>query len=221
MPVGKRFIGLNLALIYLFDNTGCFKRRPPFAGFVENFKRLKTEVEKVCHPCQKCLILCRSVTPRCILGSRDCQRLWSFEDRRAWSRQALQARAHSPGCEGPAVVQQRLRLTHLRLICCVSSGCGSQNQFTVLKPFNSTAPYVSLAPSCLVFQSVAVLLGGRGCAETKSISAASLLFPTVCGGAEGRISALLYSRTGTVYTRWIKNKQSWFFRALVVTANWG
>lgn len=29
MPVGKRFIGLNLALIYLFDNTGCFERRPP------------------------------------------------------------------------------------------------------------------------------------------------------------------------------------------------
>lgn len=90
MPVGKRFIGLNLALIYLFDNTGCFKRRPPYVGYGENFKRLKTELGKACHPSQKCLILCRYVTPRCILGSRICQRLWSLEDRRACSEQALQ-----------------------------------------------------------------------------------------------------------------------------------
>lgn len=32
MPVGRRFMGLNLALIYLFDNPGCFKRRPPLRG---------------------------------------------------------------------------------------------------------------------------------------------------------------------------------------------
>lgn len=38
MPVGKRFIGLNLALIYLFDNAGRFKRRTPFTGYVEKLQ---------------------------------------------------------------------------------------------------------------------------------------------------------------------------------------
>lgn len=80
---------------------------------MENFKRLKTEVEKARHPCQKCLILCRSETPRCILGSRICQRLWSFEDRRACSELG-----HTVlGRKG-----QRLALTHLGLLCCVSGG---------------------------------------------------------------------------------------------------
>lgn len=199
MPVGRRFMGLNLALIYLFDNPGSFKRRPPFAGYVENFKRLRTEVEKARHPCQKCLILCRSVTPRCILGSRICQRLWSLEDRRACSEQALQPGHTVLARKGPAVAQRRCVLAHLRLHWCVSSGRIPRDAALVnsSQSFNlstSAAPYVSPAPPCLVFQSLAVLLGG---AETKSISGASLLFPTVCGGAERRISMLLYSHTVT------------------------
>lgn len=31
-------MGLNLALIYLFDNTGRFKRRPPSTGYVEKLQ---------------------------------------------------------------------------------------------------------------------------------------------------------------------------------------
>lgn len=46
MPVGKRFTGLNLALIYLLNNTACLRRDPPSWTTWKTSRKWKRGLEK-------------------------------------------------------------------------------------------------------------------------------------------------------------------------------